>query len=42
MTGFLRQLLIGHFGDPDNIEEPLSSAPIAGIKLVEAVRSDNR
>lgn len=22
MTGFLRQLLIGHFSDPDNIEEP--------------------
>jgi hypothetical protein len=22
MTGFLRQLLIGHFKDPDNIEEP--------------------
>jgi hypothetical protein len=22
MTGFLRQLLIGHFSDPQNIEEP--------------------
>jgi len=40
MTGFLRQLLIGHFSDPENIEEPRLRRQLFNLKEWEPVSEE--